>query len=348
MPAAPAPTHMPRWPAMPYPMINSTAEPTSTSSKDKGPDAIKQTPSFIPTPIFESVSVVPASDLPPPPSHPPVPQYITSTAKLLQGYCSEPAYTIIDGPTAIWMPVVGCISSKADCCPTPTTDGGAAAPTRAGQSSGSGSGSGGNGPGGVQSGAQFPRSGLPSQGVLTGCPDDYHTVGGTACCPSSYWLWSTTLGGQVPCYSSLAANLKPPPIPDTLVDGGAMITGTDSMGSPTTTISKLTASQKPTSAILNIAYSMQYPLAEEPKPALSQPAKIGVGVGGSLAGIFLIAVVLLLVRKFMAHKKTKRELDIVRHPSVEERFGDRVPDHSRVAHHDGKKYSGVAQQPMHF
>jgi hypothetical protein len=196
-PAKQGPTTLkPRWPAAPYPMISSsllslascsssTNYPkdgtSSTSTKADLPDAIKQTPSIIPSPIYGTVSVVPASDLPPSPTHAPVPQYITSTAKLLQGYCNEPAYTIIDGPTAIWMPVVGCISSKADCCPTPTEDGGAAAPSR---TSGGGGGGGGSGSGGVQGGAKFPRSGLPSQGVLTGCPQDYHTVGGTACCPS--------------------------------------------------------------------------------------------------------------------------------------------------------------------
>ncbi|KAF1961039.1 hypothetical protein CC80DRAFT_403241, partial [Byssothecium circinans] len=84
---------------------------------------------------------------------------------LLQGYCTEPAYTIIDGgPTVLWMPVVGCISSKTDCCPTRTADGG--------------------GPAKLPGQTAFPISLLPSQGTLTGCPRDYHTVGGTACCPS--------------------------------------------------------------------------------------------------------------------------------------------------------------------
>ncbi|KAF2679254.1 hypothetical protein K458DRAFT_490729 [Lentithecium fluviatile CBS 122367] len=363
MPAAAKRDHItvkPRWPAVPYPMINGTAEGTTTTSKATLPEEIKQTPSIIPEPVYETVSVVPASDLPPSPTHAPVPQYIGSTAKLLQGYCTEPAYTILDGPTAIWMPVVGCISSRTDCCPTPTTDGGAADPTRTGQSGGSGgggsggggSGGGGSGGSGVAGGAQFPRSMLPSQGALTGCPQDYHTVGGTACCPSSYWLWSTSLGGQIPCYSSLAKNLDAPPIPDTLVDGGrlttATITGSDGVGTPTTTIPKLTMSQKPTLAILNIAYSMQYPLVEEPKPALSKPAKIGVGVGGSLAGVALVALLWFVIRKFLAHKRTKGELSAARQTNMEERFGSSVPDRSRVAHHGGKAYTGVATTAVNY
>jgi hypothetical protein len=153
----------------------------------------------------------------------------------------------------------------------------------------------------------------------------------------------------VPCYSSLDAKLNPPPIPDTLVDGGALTTtGSNSLGSPTTAVPKLTMSQKPTKAILNIAYSMQYPLAEEPKPALSQPAKIGVGVGGSLAGVFLIALIWFVVRKVLAHRKTKNQPDFTVQTSVQERFGESVPDHSRVAHHDGKTYAGVSAAPVHF
>ena len=153
----------------------------------------------------------------------------------------------------------------------------------------------------------------------------------------------------MPCYSSLNAKLSPPPIPDTLVDGGApMTTSSDPSPSPTTAVPKLTMSQKPTLAILNIAYSMQYPLAEDPKPALSQPAKIGIGVGGSFAGVFLVALVWMVVRRFLANRESKRQLDVARQTSVEERFGTSVPDHSRVAHHGGKTYAGISSSPVHF
>jgi hypothetical protein len=153
----------------------------------------------------------------------------------------------------------------------------------------------------------------------------------------------------VPCYSSLDAHLSAPPIPDTLVDGGAMTTmDSSSIGSPTTMVPKLTMSQKPTSAILNIAYAMQYPLADEPKPVLSRPAKIGVGVGGSLAGVFLIALVWLVVRKIVKHRKTKDEWDVARQTSVEERFGGSVADRSRVAHHERKMYPGVSAAAVNY
>lgn len=118
-------------------------------------------------------------------THASVASYEGPSAIILKGYCTEPGYTILDGPTAYWVPVVGCISSKSECCPTPTADGGAGvgptanqkeqasvAPTAAAGGAGA---------------AAFPISSLPSQGQLTGCPKDYHTVKasvGAACCPS--------------------------------------------------------------------------------------------------------------------------------------------------------------------
>jgi hypothetical protein len=93
---------------------------------------------------------------------------------------------------------------------------------------------------------------------------------------------------------------------------------------------------------------MQYPLTDPPKPALNTPAKIGVGVGASFAGIFLVALVWFIISKFVLNRKTKGELDVARQTSVQERFGSRVHDRSRVAHHGGKTYTGVSTSAINY
>ncbi|KAJ4299818.1 hypothetical protein N0V90_005064 [Kalmusia sp. IMI 367209] len=191
----------------------------------------------------------------------------------------------------------------------------------------------------------------------------------------NYWLWSTTLGGQVPCYSSLAAKMTPPPIPDTLVaaDGapvtdreGNTITGTDENPFIATTsavfasrtsgrVPALTLSQKPTSAIVNIAYAMQYPMVPPPKPALKPGAKIGIGVGASAAAILIAVLVWLLARKLLKRQSTRKELRAFEQSSVSQRFGSGV-DMSRVAHEPagvgrvfgGKKYAGVSTAAVNY
>lgn len=170
----------------------------------------------------------------------------------------------------------------------------------------------------------------------------------------SYWLWSTTLGGQVPCYSSLSAKLTPPPIPDTLVNGGQMITGSTHT-TPSSTVPAATASQKPTLAIVNIAFSMQYPMVPGPKPALETKAKIGIGVGVTGAAVLIGVLLWFVIRKFFAHSKTKDQLRDVRQTDQAQRFGPNV-DMSRVANEPagmerkfgGKKYTGVATSGVNF
>ncbi|KAF2792591.1 hypothetical protein K505DRAFT_307414, partial [Melanomma pulvis-pyrius CBS 109.77] len=114
----------------------------------------------------------------------------TGSGKLLQGYCAQPDYTILDGPTAYWAPVLGCVNDKSDCCPF-------------------------NVP--VQTSGGANIAGFPSAvASLDRCPDDYHSIG-NGCCPSNYLLWSTAFAGQTPCYSTLLAAITPPPIPATLI-----------------------------------------------------------------------------------------------------------------------------------
>ncbi|ORY15352.1 hypothetical protein BCR34DRAFT_184315 [Clohesyomyces aquaticus] len=314
----------PKWRRVP--LQNGTI-PTSTGKKvQETTDAeAEKTPASIPQPQYRSVTVVPATAIPSTTTKdanvPVIPTGEVSTTSILQGYCSEPAYTILDGPTAYWVPVIGCISSKSNCCPTPTA--GSGANPSAGPAGGAG--------------AAFPISSFPPQSTLEGCPQDYHTVtlsGQTGCCPSSYWLWSTSFGGQVPCYSLLSSAVTAPPIPDTLA-----ATRSDTAAA---------VSAKPTSAIVNIAYALQYPVnPPDKKPVLEKKAKIGVGVGVGSAAVILGVLIFLLVRNFFGHKKVKKDLQ---RKDVSRRFGSGV-DVSQVAQqpvpppvsrvHGGAKYSGV-------
>jgi hypothetical protein len=64
--------------------------------------------------------------------------------------------------------------------------------------------------------------------------------------------------------------------------------------------------QKPTSAIVNIVYAVQFPV--QPSSGLSTGAKVGVGVGAGLGGVAIVVLSLLLLWRTRKHKKDKQTL----------------------------------------
>lgn len=168
----------------------------------------------------------------------------------------------------------------------------------------------------------------------------------------SYWLWSTQLGGQVPCYSSLGQALVPPPMPDTFIDLGRMTQTGSITPAPSPRPTALTVQQKPTSAIINIAYAMQYQLAPEPEPALKKEAKIGIGAGVAGGALLILVVLGFLIRRCLVQRKKQNG---VVETSASQRFGSQI-DMSRVAHepagvartYDGAKYAGVSTRPVDY
>jgi hypothetical protein len=151
----------------------------------------------------------------------------------------------------------------------------------------------------------------------------------------------------------------PPPMPGTLAVMDSM-TSTGSIvsvtrGSITSTPSPQVAAsiipRKPTSAVVNIAYAMQYKLAPEEGPVLKKEAKIGIGVGAAAGGIILLAMIAFLVRRCTSRKRTK--IGGYENPSASQRFSSQV-DMSRVAHepagvartHGGVKYAGVSTRAV--
>lgn len=310
---------------------SSTSDPARV-----GASIVEATPTFIPTVVFQSVTVVAADSISKTTiTHAAITQYPGPTAAILQGYCSEPAYTLLDMPEMVlWLPVIGCISSRSECCATRTTTSSKrtitarAKKVKARDDDNSGK------------EVQFPMSHMPSQGTLTGCPKDYHTVGSTACCPSSYWLWTTEIGGQVPCYSSLSAKMTPPPIPDTLV---GHITKADAHSYPTS----VSDSQKPTSAVVNIAYAMQYQVVALPKGGINSKVKIGLGVGVGVAAILVGSLLAVLVRKFFVHRRVRSK---VQGAGIEQLRGELAENMSQIElnpktdsrSYAGPKYVGVS------
>lgn len=113
----------------------------------------------------------------------------------------------------------------------------------------------------------------------------------------------------------------------------------------------MTMQQKPTSAIVNIAYAMQYQLA--PEPAMKKGTKIGIGAGVAGAGLLILILLAFFIRRCLARKKAVKGGMIGTSPS--QRFGSQI-DMSRVAHepagvartHDGAKYTGVSTRPMGY
>ncbi|KAH8678591.1 hypothetical protein BGZ60DRAFT_561624 [Tricladium varicosporioides] len=219
-------------------------------------------------------------------THTPLPQY-TGSGGLLRGYCATPLFTVIPGPTAdIYVGVVGCVNGKDDCCPFAVTS--THAPTDSSTTAISTTIT----LGGVSTATSttlanigqnqaFPTASSPQAATLDHCPDDYQTVI-NYCCPSNYQLFSTQLGGQTPCYSTVFPYLTPPPLPQPTGSG---------LFAP-----------RPTSAVVNVVYAMAYPV-KTTAPGLSTAAKAGVGAGASAVGLLIFVA----IAAFFWHRKSKKQ-----------------------------------------
>jgi hypothetical protein len=148
-------------------------------------------PSFIITPSSTALVVpppilVPITTGPPtaPAPHSSIPTY-SDTGSILKGYCASAEYVLLDGlSTAFWVPAVGCVGDKTDCCPYSVTSTASIAIIIVDSTSTvtvSVDASGMNSPyAGVQG---YPTPASSSLATLLHCPDDYVSVSG-GCCPS--------------------------------------------------------------------------------------------------------------------------------------------------------------------
>jgi hypothetical protein len=162
-------------------------EPISSTSSSTSSTILSTTAtaSSVPALVLEPITTGPPTAAP---TFSPLPSY-SGQGDLLQDYCITPEYVLLDGPTAYWAPVVGCVGGKSDCCPyavqsatsisattvyvvsTFTVDVGPSGETQAPY-------------GGSYAGFQaYPTPVSSNQATLANCPGDYVSVSG-GCCPS--------------------------------------------------------------------------------------------------------------------------------------------------------------------
>jgi hypothetical protein len=99
---------------------------------------------------------------------------------------------------------------------------------------------------------------------------------------SGFWPFTSKVGGIIPCWSSVEETIAP----------------------PTLTVEKDgTVKNKPTSAVVNIVWSMRYPVAEPGGGGLSTAAKAGIGAGAGVAAILIAGLAICLWRQRRKNKK---------------------------------------------
>ncbi|KAM7186556.1 hypothetical protein V8F33_011760 [Rhypophila sp. PSN 637] len=205
------------------------------------------------------------------------PKY-SGSGQLLAGACSASTdYTLVNaGATVYAAGVVGCNGNRPECCPWKVGEMGSA---------------GGAAPaGGTEDqsknrvGVDFPQPEDNAQAVLAGCAQDYYSVSG-GCCPVGYWPFTAAVGGQTPCYSEV----------------NRMTVGTVTVGAED---EKAKDTSKPTSAVVNIVWSMRYQVEDTSSGGLSTGAKAGIGAG---VGIVAIALIGLGAWFFWRRRKSKKQ-----------------------------------------
>ncbi|KAI9803560.1 MAG: hypothetical protein M1825_001903 [Sarcosagium campestre] len=109
------------------------------------------------------------------------------------------------------------------------------------------------------------------------------------------------IGGATPCFMTFPNALTPPPIP--LGAGDSAPASASGEATPTT---------KPTSAVVNVAYAIHYPVTSAGGSKLSVGAKAGIGAGAGLVALVIAAVLIYLIRKSRRRKKDREILDSLR------------------------------------
>ncbi|KAM7216660.1 hypothetical protein V8F06_007975, partial [Rhypophila decipiens] len=206
------------------------------------------------------------------------PKY-SGSGQLLAGACSASTdYTLVNaGATVYAAGVVGCNGNRPECCPWKVGEmgsAGGAAPAGGTEDQGKN-----------RVGVDFPQPENNAQAVLSGCAQDYYSVSG-GCCPVGYWPFTAAVGGQTPCYSEV----------------NRMTVGTVTVGAED---EKAKDTSKPTSAVVNIVWSMRYQVEDTSSGGLSTGAKAGIGAG---VGIVAIALIGLGAWFFWRRRKNKKQV----------------------------------------
>jgi hypothetical protein len=123
---------------------------------------------------------------------------------------------------------------------------------------------------------------------------------------------------------------------------------------PTLTVAKDdTKTGKPTSAVVNIVWSMRYPLNDQGSGGLSTAAKAGIGAGAGIAAIIIIGLAIGLWRYRRKHKKLVQAQQTVppgQLPQQQTAFPQPPPMQQAAVpngqYPSGQYYPGVYQQPV--
>ncbi|KAK0735679.1 hypothetical protein B0T21DRAFT_412287 [Apiosordaria backusii] len=254
---------------------NSTTTPEGTPLNSTKPATLltrtRLAGAAEPTPTSGVMGDVPYAPPPEPTASSTVdaPRY-PGTGALITGDCASAQFTLIDdgGPTMVYAPFVGCINDKPDCCPfTPLAT---ARKVKAVV---------------VASPGVFPTPQNREDVSTKNCASDYYSVSG-GCCPSGFTPWTSSMGGQTPCVSPLAATTEPPPITNAPA-----------------------ATTKLTMAMTGVVFAMQYPL-QESSGGLTGGAIAGIVVG-IILGVFLLASLIFFLCRCRRRKQLasfKKEL----------------------------------------
>ncbi|KAK0723690.1 hypothetical protein B0T21DRAFT_414069 [Apiosordaria backusii] len=199
------------------------------------------------------------------------------TGALLQDGCAQASFTLVDaGNTAYYAGFLGCIKDRPDCCPWPVETAAAAVASAV---------SGSNAAELEKLGFDYPIPVDAKQARLQTCADDYYSISG-GCCPNGFVPFTSAVGGQTPCWSSIKAGTTRAPI--LTVERG-----------------KETKTDRSTSAVVNIVWSMRYPVAEQSSGGLSTAAKAGIGAGAGVAAILIGGLAFCLWRQRKKNKQLK-------------------------------------------
>ena len=109
---------------------------------------------------------------------------------------------------------------------------------------------------------------LAAEGPLTVCPYDYVTISG-ACCPNGWGVYTNTLAGQLPCFTTPALPLV---APSTTGNGPA----------PTVISSQL--------------FTLRYML-EPAQSTLSSGVQAGIGIGAAAGALSIASIALFVIRR---------------------------------------------------
>ncbi|KAK0665825.1 hypothetical protein QBC41DRAFT_9183 [Cercophora samala] len=201
------------------------------------------------------------------------------TGALLQDECGQASFTLVDaGNTAYYAGFLGCIKDRPDCCPWPVETAAAAVASAV---------PGSNAADLEKLGFDYPIPVDAKQARLQTCADDYYSING-GCCPNGFVPFTSAVGGQTPCWSSIKA-------------------GTTRAPTLTVERGKETKTDRETSAVVNIVWSMSYPVVEQSSGGLSTAAKAGIGAGAGVAVILIAGLAFCLWRQRKKNKQLKAQ-----------------------------------------